>query len=330
MDGIVGDLILVTGAFGFIGSFLTERLLDLGEEVIALSRPNPPEDNYRYLANHPRSRNLRTVLADVTDFEAMRHLMRGGNIEVVYHLAAIASHRLSVDDPYKYLDVNYRGTLNILEAARIAEPSPKIVLASSSSVYGDHNSPLREDLEPRPRGPYALSKFFCERLCDLYHRLYGLDCPIIRYFNVVGERCRGNIVFRIFSERILRGEPIEVYGRWVGGEFKPAERDFTYVKDVVDGTILVGEKANGSEIFNLGFGRPVSVLRVANLLMDEIGRRVEILKRELRPHESLISYSDNSKARRILGWRPKTDIDEIVKIYTRWFLETLGERGGNP
>ena len=322
-------LILVTGAFGFIGSHLVEKLLDLGEKVIALSRPNPPENNYRYLVRHPKSGNLRIALIDVTDFGAIKSLVSGEDIEVIYHLAAIASHRLSPNEPYKYLMINYLGLLNILEAARICEPSPKIVFASSSSVYGDSPPPLKEDMEPKPKGPYALSKFFGEKLCRLYHEHYGLECPIIRYFNIVGERCRGNIVFRIFAERIVRGQPVEVYGRWLNGIFKPAERDFTYVKDAVEGTILVGEKAGGCEIFNLGFGRPVSVLKVAELLMEALGRKVEVIKKELKPHESLISYSSNEKARRLLGWSPKIDIEEIVRRYAEWFSKVFkaGEKG---
>ena len=314
-------MILVTGGLGFIGSHLVERLLDSGEEVVVLSHPRPPESNYRYLAEHPRSSRMRVVMVDARDYEAVSGVFRSFGFDLVYHLAAVASHRLSIGEPYTYLHNNYTTTLNVLEAARVAEPSPKVVFTSSSSVYGDHEPPLREDMEPRPRGPYALSKYLGERLCLLYHELYGLECPIIRYFNIVGERCRGNIVFRVFAERILAGGPVEVYGRWVGGVFRPAERDFTYVSDAVDGTLRVGERGGGAEVYNLGFGRPVSVLRVAELMMEFMGRRVEVERRELKPHESLVSYSDNRKAREVLGWRPRVDLEEMVERYVRWFVE---------
>ena len=317
-------MILVTGAFGFIGSHLVEKLLELGEKVIALSKPNPPENNYHYLVGHPKSSNLRVALIDVTDYDSLVKLIREEDVRLVYHLAAIASHRLSIDEPYKYLRVNYLSVLNMLEAARTCDPSPKIVFASSSSVYGDAPPPLREDMDPRPKGPYALSKFFGERLCKLYNESYGVECPIIRYFNVVGERCRRNIVFRIFAEQIINGQPVEVYGKWVDGVFKPAERDFTYIADAVEGTILVGEKARRSEIFNLGFGRPVSVLKVAELLMEALGRRVEVIEKELKPHEALISYSSNEKARKLLGWSPRVNIEEMVKRYAEWFLKQYG------
>lgn len=134
-------------------------------------------------------------------------------MDLMYHLAAISSHRLSIREPYSYLENSCMSLLNLLEAARIVKPPSKIIFTSSSSVYSDHEPPLREGLEPRPRGPYALSKFFGEKLCKLYVDLYGLNCSIIRYFNVVGERCRGNIVFKIFAEKIFAGEPIDINGR---------------------------------------------------------------------------------------------------------------------
>jgi nucleoside-diphosphate-sugar epimerase len=310
---------LVTGAFGFIGSHLVEKLLNIGEEVVGLSNPRPPEDNYRYIVRSPNSKNLKIAYVDLRDFEATLQLLKNFEFEKIYHLAAIASHRLSINEPYQYLDNNYRALLSILESARIIEPTPKIIFTSSSSVYGDHQPPLREDLQPKPKGPYALSKFFGEKLCELYAETYGLDCPIIRYFNIVGERCRGNIVFKIFAENISSERPVEVYGRWIDGEFKPAERDFTYVGDAVEGTIAVGEKAEGAEIFNIGFGRPVSVLKVAELMMEAFNRKVEVNFRELKPHESLISYCDNTRARNILGWRPKTDLEEMIQRYVKWF-----------
>jgi len=318
-------LIVVSGAFGFVGSHLAEELLSRGEEVVAFSHPSPPESNYSYLREHPNSSKLHVVLADATDFSSVLSVFKSSKPEVVYHLAAIASHRLSISEPYLYLRVNYLSVLNFLEAARVVEPSPKVVFTSSSSVYGDNPSPLREDMKPMPKGPYALSKFFGEELCRFYHETYGLDCPVIRYFNVVGERCRGNIVFRIFANRIVSGLAVEVNGRFFDGEFRPAERDFTYVKDAVEGTLLVGEKADGFEVFNIGFGRPVSVLRVAELLMEYLGRRVEVVYRELKPHESLVVYSDNSKAREKLGWSPRVDIEEMTRRYAEWFKNTYGK-----
>jgi nucleoside-diphosphate-sugar epimerase len=312
-------LLLVTGAFGFIGSHLVERLLDDGEEVVAVGVAPPAEDNLKHLTAHRNAHLMRVAVLDLADLNSFRRLLRSFQPSTIYHLAALASHRLSHRDPHPYLHNNLNTVLTVLEAARTTEPTPKIVFTSSSSVYGDNQPPLREDMTPRPRGPYALSKLMGEQLCHLYSDEYGLQCPIIRYFNVVGERCRGNIVFKIFADRIARGEPVEVNGRYVDGVFKPAERDFTYVKDAVEGTILVGVKGVGSEIYNIGFGRPVSVAKVAELLMTSMGRRVKIVEKELQLHETLVSYSDNRKARENLGWQPKTDLEEMVKRYAEWY-----------
>jgi nucleoside-diphosphate-sugar epimerase len=310
---------LVTGAFGFIGSHLVERLLDIGEGVVAVGVAPPAEDNLKHLTAHRNAHLMRVAVLDLTDLNSFRRLLRSFQPLTIYHLAALASHRLSHGDPHPYLHNNLNTVLTVLEAARTTEPTPKIVFTSSSSVYGDNQPPLREEMTPRPRGPYALSKLMGEQLCRLYSEEYGLQCPIIRYFNVVGERCRGNIVFKIFADRIARGEPVEVNGRYVDGVFKPAERDFTYVKDAVEATILVGEKGVDSEIYNIGFGRPVSVAKVAELLMASMGRRVKIVEKELQPHETLVSYSDNRKAREKLCWQPKTDLEEMVKRYAEWY-----------
>lgn len=309
---------LVTGAFGFIGSHLVERLLEKGEDVVAVGIAPPREDNTGYLLKNRGLGRLHIVKEDVGSVQSVKSLFRSYQPSVVFHLAAIASHRLSKQDPYTYLHNNYNTVLAVLEAARATEPSPKVVFTSSSSVYGDNNPPLKEDMEPRPKGPYALSKLMGEQLCMLYSREYGLECPIIRYFNVVGERCRGNIVFRIFAERILRGEFLEVAGRHVGSVFKPAERDFTYVADAVEGTILVGEKAGGCEVFNIGFGRPVSVMQVAELMLKSFGKNLPIINKELLPHESLVSYCVNTKAREKLGWKPQVNIEEMVARFVIW------------
>lgn len=318
-----GGLILVTGAFGFIGSHLVERLLDGDEDVIAAGVAPPHEDNLCYILRHKNVAKARIAYVDFTNLQQVRALFKSFQPKIVYHLAAIASHRLSRTDPYPYLSNNYNSVLSILEAARLTEPTPKIVYTSSSTVYGDQEPPLHEGLDTKPRGPYALSKLLGEQLCKHYHEEYGLECPIIRYFNIVGERCRGNIVLRVFAERINRGEAVEVYGRVVNGVFRPAERDFTYVKDAVEGTVLAGERGVGCDVYNIGFGRPVSVRRVAELMMRHFGRSVKILERELQPHEVLVSYSDNRKARERLGWNPATDIEEIVKRYVDWYRSSV-------
>lgn len=313
---------MVTGALGFIGSHLTEALLDKDEQVVGVSHPTPPENNINVLTSHKAASNLRIIYSDLKNLYEVEQIMKTNAPTHVYHLAALASHRLSMSEPYKYLENNILTTLNILEAARITEPSPRIVFSSSSSIYGNNTPPLREDMKPDPRGPYALSKWICEELCSQYVRDYGLNVVTVRYFNVVGERCRGNIVFRVFAEHASKNIDLEVYGRYINGVFKPAARDFTYVKDAVQGTILAAEKGGKGEVYNIGFGRPVSVKTVAELIIKNLGSRSKIVEKELKPHESLESYSDNTKARKQLGWKPVTDIEEMVKKFTEYWKNT--------
>jgi len=311
---------LVTGGLGFVGSHLVEALLTDGFEVMVLDRHHSPESNLTEMRRHPQAGRLRVLLGDVRDLDSVSEAVRSASPDTIYHLAALASHRLSIDSPQPYLDTNIRGVLNVLEAARRAEPSPKVVFSSSSSVYGDHPPPLREDMEPRPKGPYAVSKFVGEQLCAHYHDLYRLPCVVLRYFNVIGPRCRANIVLNIFAERLLAGEPPEVYGRYVGGEFVPATRDFTYVGDIVDGTLLAGRRLDGFHIINLGAGRPASVLELAHLVIKAMrpNSETKTVLKELRPHEALHSYSDATKARELLGWQPKTTLKESVRRYVEW------------
>ncbi|MDJ0274356.1 MAG: GDP-mannose 4,6-dehydratase [Nitrososphaerota archaeon] len=311
---------LVTGGLGFIGSHLVERLIGLGEDVVALGHPRLGENYLDDLLRAKGEGRLIALLLDLNDLNAVKTVLERFKPEVVFHLAALASHRLSVEQPHLFIDNNVRTTLNVLEAARTTEPSPRVVFASSSSVYGDHQPPLREEMPPRPKGPYALSKWIGEELCKEYVRSYGLEVVTVRYFNVVGERCRSNIVFKVFADRIASGQPVDVNGRTVDGVFRPAERDFTYVGDVVEGTILAAERGRPGEIYNLGRGEPQSVLRLAELMMELMDRRVEVRRRELAPHEALVSYSDSSKAQRELGWRPRVGFEETVRRYVDWYL----------
>ncbi len=313
-------MMLVTGGLGFIGSHLVERLIGLGEDVVALGHPRLGENYLDDLLRAKGEGRLIALLLDLNDLNAVKTVLERFKPEVVFHLAALASHRLSVEQPHLFIDNNVRTTLNVLEAARTTEPSPRVVFASSSSVYGDHQPPLREEMPPRPKGPYALSKWIGEELCKEYVRSYGLEVVTVRYFNVVGERCRSNIVFKVFADRIASGQPVDVNGRTVDGVFRPAERDFTYVGDVVEGTILAAERGRPGEIYNLGRGEPQSVLRLAELMMELMDRRIEVRRRELAPHEALVSYSDSSKAQRELGWRPRVGFEETVRRYVDWYL----------
>jgi nucleoside-diphosphate-sugar epimerase len=315
-------LVIVTGGLGFIGSHVAERLVERGEEVIIVDKKKEDEALLRELRQIPAFEEARILYGDLRDRRFVEGLINKYEPTTIYHLAALASHRLSIEDPYTYIEQNTTTLLNVLEAARKSRTKPRIVFSSSSSIYGNTPPPLREEMEPRPSGPYALSKYFGEQLCRLYHELYDVGCIVLRYFNVVGERCRGNIVLKIFVDNVLEGKPLVVNGRWIDGKFHPATRDFTYVGDIADGTILAGQLKSSYEVINLGAGRPTSVLELAERVIEEMGKdRSRIEYASLSPHEALHSYSDNSKARRLLNWEPRVDLKTIVKRYVEWRLK---------
>lgn len=313
---------LVTGGLGFIGSHVVEKLVEKGEEVVIVDKKKMNDPLLRELRQIPAFEEARIEYGDLRDRQFVERLINKHEPETIYHLAALASHRLSIEDPYSYIEHNTITLLNILEAVRNSKSTAKIVFSSSSSIYGNTPPPLSEDMEPKPSGPYALSKYFGEQLCRLYHDLYRVECIVLRYFNVVGERCRGNIVLKIFVDNILEGKPLVVNGRWIDGKFYPATRDFTYVGDIADGTVLAGQLKSSFEIINLGAGRPTSVLELAERVIEELGKnKSKIEYAELSPHEALHSYSDNSKARKILNWEPRVDVKTIVKRYIEWRLK---------
>ncbi|MEN3048566.1 MAG: GDP-mannose 4,6-dehydratase [Candidatus Caldarchaeales archaeon] len=320
-------MIIVTGAFGFIGSHLVEALIASGADVLAVGHPSIALREVEELHGARGPSRTLPVLIDLRSAEQVFQLFGSHGPERVFHLAAMSSHRLSLLQPHTFIENNVMALLNVLEAARRCEPSPRVVFASSSSVYGDQRPPHSEDMPPKPKGPYALSKWMGEELVRGYASDYGLDAVVVRYFNVVGERCRTHNVFRVFADRITSGQAVEVNGRTVDGVFRPATRDFVYVGDAVEATVLASERGRRGEAYNVGRGEPVSVEELAHEMMAAIGRRVEVVRRELAPHESLESYGDVSKARRELGWSPRTDLRAMVRRYVEWYLPRRAEMG---
>ncbi len=300
--------VVVTGGFGFIGSRLVGRLAGSGFRVGVVG-----------LGGGIMPGGVEVLGGDVRDVDALHRVFAEKRPKVVYHLAAHTSHRGSIKHPHRFLSNNVDGTLSVLEAARRVG-GVRVVFASSSSVYGLGKPPLREDSGLEPRSPYALSKYIGERVCRMYHDLYGVDCVVLRYFNVVGEGCSRESVFSVFATRILSGLPLRVNGRWVEGVFRPAERDFIYVGDVVEATVRAGE-LGGFHVINVGTGRPTSVLELAKLMMEEAGRRVPVEYGELGAEEALSSYADITRAKKLLGWEPTTSTREAVRKYIRWLKE---------
>jgi UDP-glucose 4-epimerase len=298
--------VLVTGGAGFIGSHLVERLLADGHAVRVLdnfssgSRANLPFAD-RYGAA------LTVIEGDIRDGATVARAMAG--VSVVFHQAAMRSVPRSVADPLGANEHNVTGTLNVLQAARQADV-PRVVYASSSSVYGDRpDLPKREDQPPAPISPYAVSKAAGEQYAAVWSRLYGVETVGLRYFNVFGPRQDPASEYAAVIPRFilwaLRGEPLQIHG---DGE---QSRDFTYVDNVVQANLLAGRVDGvGGEVFNVGCGARISLLDIAARLESSLGRRLERRHGPARPGDVRHTLADIDKAKRLLGYSPLVGFDE--------------------
>jgi UDP-glucuronate 4-epimerase len=310
------ERVLVTGAAGFIGSTLVDRLLAEGREVVGYDSFDPyyPEDlKQRNLAGALRSQAFRLVRGDIRDAEAVDHLFAAGGFGAVVHLAALAGVRPSLERPAVYADVNVHGTSVILDSATKHGVS-RVVFASSSSVYGERESgPFREtDAVERPISPYAATKRAGELVAHTFHHAHGLAVTCARIFTAYGPRQRPDLAIRKFAERMRRGEKIPIYG---DGQ---SLRDFTFVEDLVDGLTRALDRDLGFAILNLGAGRQVSVLEVVKLLEQELGVSAEIEWLPAQTGDVRRTWADIEAARKALGYAPRTSLEEGIGRFVEW------------
>jgi len=299
---------LVTGGGGFIGSHLTERLLNLGYEVGALDLSGAPYRNLDHITENRHLNYFCTNIGRSNSHETIVKLLKIYNIDYIFHLAGMADVVPSINKPIDYFNANVAGTINVLEAARQAGID-KFVYASSSSVYGTPNSkdiPTSETAPIRPQYPYAETKYQGERWVSHYNQVYGLPTVSLRLFNVYGPRARTTgaygAVFGTFMAQKINGQPFTVVGD--GRQ----SRDFVFVTDVCDAFVKAAKSSVSGEVFNVGSGRPQSILRIAELLGGPI---VHIPK---RPGEPDITCADISKIERMLNWSPTVPFETGVKI----------------
>jgi len=321
---------LVTGCAGFIGSKVTESLLDNGHSVVGVDSVNDAYDprlkRWRLAQLEPNT-NFRFHEIDITDqaildkrFEADADSSDAGGLEqrpysAVINLAARAGVRPSVENPWVYYRVNTEGTLNLLDLCR-RYGVKKFLLASTSSLYGEHNPvPYREDADTNcPLSPYAASKKAAEALAYTYHHLHGLDVSVPRYFTVYGPAGRPDMsVFR-FVRRIAEGEPIVVFGDGT------QSRDFTYVDDIARGTIAA-LKPLGYDVFNLGGDRPVRLSAIIDQITDLLGKKARIEYRPAHPADVSATWASIDKAARLFDWSPQISVEEGLRRSVDWYLE---------
>jgi UDP-glucuronate 4-epimerase len=310
---------LVTGGAGFIGSHVAEHLLAAGHEVTVFDDLNPFYDPAIKRAalqvlERSGSGRFRFVQGDLVERPALDAVFAGGRIDQVIHLAARAGVRPSLQEPALYQRVNVEGTVNLLEAGRLAGVR-KFILASSSSVYGvNAKVPFSED-DPifRAISPYASSKLACEALGHTYHHVYGLDVVMLRFFTVYGPRQRPDLAIHKFARLIDSGRPVPVFGDG------STARDYTYVDDIVSGVLACTRREFGFGIYNLGESQTVTLSELISLLEQALGRKAVLDRQPLQPGDVPITYADISKARRDLGYDPRTKIAEGIPRFVEWF-----------
>jgi UDP-glucose 4-epimerase len=310
---------LVTGAAGFIGSTLAERLLLDGADVVGLDSftdyyPRPVKEanlavlkqqtGFRFVESAIQSADLRSLLADRTH---------------VFHLAAQAGVRKSWGRDFSVYTVNnVDATQVLLEAASAAPGIERLVYASSSSVYGDNvELPMREDALPQPVSPYGVTKLAAEQLCYLYHVNYGVPAVSLRYFTVYGPRQRPDMGFHRFLRATMTGEPIRLYG---DGD---QTRDFTFVSDAVAATVAAATRGAPGRVYNIGGGSRVSINDVLSIIGRVVGRKPLIQADPAQKGDMRHTFADTSRAQADLGFKPRIGLEEGLAAEYKWLTSIL-------
>lgn len=309
--------VLVTGAAGFIGFHLSKRLLEMDKEVIGVDNLN---NYYNPVLKRERLdilngyKNFHFLKQDIADFESLYSSLKDNQFNLIVHLAAQAGVRYSLTNPMEYAKSNCMGTVSVFELAKCLNV-PKVVYASSSSVYGNKKKvPLSEkDRVDRPVSLYAATKKFSELAAYTYHHIYGIEMIGLRFFTVYGEYGRPDMAYFKFANSIMKDEPIDVYNY---GDLK---RDFTYIDDIIDGILSAIDHSFEYEIFNLGNSNPVKLMDFISILEEHLGRKAKKNFKEMQPGDVYCTYADISKAKRLLGYDPKTSVYEGLKRFAEWF-----------
>jgi UDP-glucuronate 4-epimerase len=319
--------LLVTGAAGFIGSHVALALKKRGDFVVGLDNFNAYYDPK--LKRDRRDRlakvDIEIVSADIRDREFIRQLLANHEITHFVHLAAQAGVRHSLFEPDDYVASNLQGFVSVLEACRTIR-GIKLIYASSSSVYGlNKKIPFSvEDSTDQPANLYGATKKANEVIAHAYHHLYGIPVTGLRYFTAYGPWGRPDMAYYRFTRQICAGQPIQVFNRGL------MRRDFTYIDDIVAGTIAAIDWGAPLEIFNLGNNRPVELLYLIQLLEKALG--IQAIK-ELLPMqigEVLETYADIEKSQKLLNFQPKVSIEEGIVRFIEWYQEYHPMKNRSP
>lgn len=309
-----GLRIMVTGGAGFIGSHLVDELIEMDNSVIVYDNLDKhyagKEDNIQFHLGDP---NLIFLKFDILDYDVLCKVMK--KVDVIFHLAAQPGVRYSLENPQKTNTVNTTGTLNVLMAAK-QNHVKKIIFASSSAVYGTPQyMPVDETHPTNPISIYGASKLAAEKFCRIYDNLFDLSTITLRYHTVYGPRQRPDMAIYKWTQQLFENKPPVIYGT---GE---QTRDFTYVDDIIDGTLRSGEIDDvKGEIFNLGGGSRVSVNEVVKLLLKLTGKEdIKPIHEPPKPGDVPDTYADISKGRNLLGYNPKVSLNDGIRQFIKWF-----------
>jgi UDP-glucuronate 4-epimerase len=315
----MAETILVTGGAGFIGSHVCDALLKAGKKVVCIDNFNDyysPERKRKNISQNAGNKMFSVEESDITEYNAMRSIFKKYKIDKIIHLAARAGVRPSLENPFIYEETNIRGTLNLLELSREFKLK-NFVFGSSSSVYGlNAKVPFsEEDRTDNAISPYAATKKAGEVLCHTYSHLYGLNIICLRFFTVYGPRGRPDMAPYLFTEAIIKGKTITMYGDGT------SKRDYTYVEDIVSGVISALEKKFRYEIFNLGESKTVELRKLISVIEKKTGKKAAIIKKQMPKGDVPITYADLSKSRKMLGYSPKTQIEEGMSSFIGWYMK---------
>ena len=317
--------ILITGGAGFIGSHLSDKYTKNGDTVLCLDNfMNGNLMNIRHLLNY---RNFKLIKGDIRDFDLLEKIMR--DVDVVFHLAAQIHVDRSIIEPKLTYEINVLGTQNIMEVARMYDVE-KIIYASTSEVYGSAQyTPIDEKHPLDAPHPYGASKIAADRMCYAYIQTYGMNICIMRPFNLYGPRQKDSGyggAISLFTKRVLSNMPPIIYG---DGE---QTRDYTYIDDIVDAYDLILNKKPIREPINFGTGKEIKIIDLANKIIELCGKAgtIKSVYIEPRPGEVKRLVADISKAKELLGWKPKHTIEEGLKKFIDWYKNYKFEEWAKP
>jgi len=315
--------VLVTGVAGFIGMHSAARLLERGDEVIGIDNFSPyysVELKQARLARLEGKRGFRFSRLDIADLHALRKIFESEKPEAVLHLAAQPGVRYSLENPAVYVQTNMVGFANLLECCR-AHPPRNLVFASSSSVYGTNQKlPWSEsDNVDRPISLYAATKKSNELMAHVYSHLFHLPVTGLRYFTVYGPWGRPDMSPVLFARAIMEGRPIPVFNH---GDM---QRDFTYVDDIVEGTLRVLARPAPYEIYNIGNHAPVALLDYIAALERALGKKAKLEMKPMQPGDVKATYADTAALNRAVGFAPSTPLDTGLARFAEWFKAYYGQ-----